>query len=223
MGDNADCDVDLLLKLEPLDALELIAENPAYYLSLIENYTVLPDGSPIYLPCALNINVQRTYGKVSIKFKLSPTSRWYEVGYEDGDEEAAYKAFTKKVTYLLRYPPEERGHLVEASLVEPATNEALPVEALPVEDMAINPSPVKILPSEDSDEPSPIDVLSETAYTIQSMELLPLCPEKHLAAYTELIELWNTSEPFIKAQLKLLPISTPAQQICMLHFLKTLV
>jgi hypothetical protein len=115
-------DVDLLLECTQLEAIELMADDPKYYLGLVENYRTRRDGSSVHLPYELNTNVnRRPDGGLIVQFKLNRDGRWYEVGY-DGKytDEDVYLAFTEKVKLLLKYPPPERSHLCEQALGDPS-------------------------------------------------------------------------------------------------------
>lgn len=115
-------DVDLLLECTQLEAIELMADDPKYYLGLVENYRTRRDGSAVHLPYELNTNVnRRPDGGLIVQFKLNRDGRWYEVGY-DGKytDEDVYLAFTEKVKLLLKYPPPERSHLCEQALGDPS-------------------------------------------------------------------------------------------------------
>jgi len=114
-------DVDLLLECTQLEAIELMADDPKYYLGLVETYRTRRDGSAVHLPYELNTNVnRRPDGGLIVQFKLNRDGRWYEVGY-DGKytDEDVYLAFTEKVKLLLKYPPPERSHLCEQALGDP--------------------------------------------------------------------------------------------------------
>jgi hypothetical protein len=215
-------DVELLLNSEPQDALELIAEDPKYYLNLVETYRTKRDGTEVHLPYCLNVGVTRGGGHLSIKFKLSPTSRWYEVGYTDGDEDSTYKAFTQKVQDLLRFPPPERAHLIEASLEDPPLEGATPSN-LKIEIPEPVPKPESGGSVNSTDAPTffppepPVSVLD---YIFKLIELQPLCRPEKREAYGRLIQLLSSPDPFIIQQLNGLPSASPPQQICVLHFLR---
>lgn len=116
-------DVDLLLECTQLEALELMTEDPGYYLKLVENYKTRRDGTTVHLPYELNTNINhRSDGRLIIQFKLDRNGRWYEVGYDGADgftDEDVYRAFTEKVKFLIKYPPPERAHLCEQALGDP--------------------------------------------------------------------------------------------------------
>ena len=57
-------------------------------------------------------------------------------------------------------------------------------------------------------------------YVLALMENQDLCRPEMRAAYQRLIRLLSSPDAFIGRQLSLLPHATPAQQICMLNFLR---
>ena len=204
-------DVQLLLQCDTLEALELIAENPKYYLNLIMNYTTSESGESIYLPYLLNVKCQREQGRLIIKFKLSPNSRWYEVGYTDGDDEQTYAAFTKKVEELIKYPPPERGHLIE---------QALGIEKMPEAPLESIEIPESIESIESIESPAMEEVKSSPAdYITELNNCKTLLPEEQQEKYQTLLSLLTTTDPFVQKQLSLLPLATENQRLCVLHFL----
>jgi hypothetical protein len=86
--------------------MELVATDPEHYLDIVQNYTHMRDGRKIYLPDLFNIIVNRMGGRLSIKFKMSDNTQWHEIGFNGGnfDDQAVYKAFSEKVTTLIRNP-----------------------------------------------------------------------------------------------------------------------
>jgi hypothetical protein len=202
-------DVQLLLDCETLEALELVAEDPKYYLNLIMNYKKTASGEEIYLPFLLNIKTQQENGVLIIKFKLSPTSRWYEVGYSTGNEEQTYAAFSKKVYELIKFPPPERGHLISEAL-----------EDIPMPNVTETVSPTN---NEDAPEPSEPTATKEkekeTDYITELYNCRELCAEESQTKYNMIIGILTSSDAFVKKQVALLPMATEAQRICILHFL----
>ena len=85
---------------------ELLATDPVYYLSLIQNYKQTRDGTPIYLTDLLNIKITRNKGRFAVKFKFNDNDRWEEVGYMNGNysDQDVYDAFQQKVKYLISHP-----------------------------------------------------------------------------------------------------------------------
>lgn len=204
-------DVKLLLNSDILDALELMAEDPAYYLNLIETYRQTADGQEIYLPALLNVYLMRINGKVSIKFKLSADSRWYEVGYENGTEAEAYAAFSKKIGELVRYPPPERAHLIEESLTDikvPVSSSML-VEAEEVERV------------ERVDCPAVVPQVEETSDFVTKLKACKaLCKPRMRENFQSLIRGLTSTDPFVHAVLDTLVLGSTAEQIMTLNFLR---
>ena len=195
-------DVQLLLNCDTLEALELVAEDPKYYLDLIMNYKKTESGEEIYLPYLLNIKTQHENGLLIIKFKLSPTSRWYEVGYTTGNDEQTYTAFRKKVHELIKFPPPERGHLISEALEEPNVEDVF---------QDIN------TPSRRASNDEPI--IEPTDYITELNKCRELCVKDYQEKYDIIIDILKSSDVFVKKQVALLPIATEAQRICILHFL----
>lgn len=98
--------------------MELIATDPKYYLDLVQHYTHTRDGREIYLPDLLNILIRRVNGRLTIKFKMSDNTQWYEVGYTGGDfdDDAVYAKFAEKVNEIIRNPPPSKRSQIEDTL-----------------------------------------------------------------------------------------------------------
>jgi hypothetical protein len=206
-------DVKLLLNSDPLDALELIAEDPAYYFALVETYRQTADGQEIYLPALLNINLMRINDKVSIKFKLSADSRWYEVGYENGTEAEAYSAFSKKIGELVRYPPPERAHLIEESLADikvPLSSSMLEDEEEAVERV----ERAVILDGAAVEETPASDFITK----LRACE--SLCKPRMRGCFQSLIRCLTSTDPFVHAVVDTLVLGSTAEQIITLNFLQ---
>jgi hypothetical protein len=121
-------EVECMLEGDNADILELIATDPKYYLDLVQNYTHMRDGREIYLPDLFNILIRRTDDKLTIKFKMSDNTQWYEIGFHGGEfnDDTVYDAFAEKVIDLVRHPALTKRQMIEESL-KPGVKEAPPV------------------------------------------------------------------------------------------------
>ena len=206
-------DVQLLLQCDTLEALELVAEDPRYYLNLIMTYNLTESGEEIYLPYLLNIKTQHENGLLIIKFKLSPTSRWYEVGYASGTEEQTYAAFSKKVHELIKFPPPERNHLISEALEEiPAVKfTGLHLDNEDDEQVYCN---YRNCGTAEEDSGT-----KEKEYIAELQDCRDLCAEDRQEKYHTMLNVLTSSDAFVQKQLSLLPLATEPQRICVLHFL----
>jgi len=208
-------DVQLLLQSDTLEALELVAEDPKYYLTLIMTYNLTESGENIYLPYLLNIKTQYENGLLIIKFKLSPTSRWYEVGYASGTEEQTYAAFSKKVHELIKFPPPERSHLISEALEETPMPDFISEET-PMPEPGHFISEETPMPVPPAEEPL---LAKEKEYIAELQECRNFCAEDRQEKYQMLLNVLTSSDAFVQKQLSLLPLATEPQRICVLHFL----
>ena len=103
---HEDIEILLLCDDDRESMFEIIADNPQYYLGLIQTYEHTRDGSEIYLPDLFNIIMKRENNCLTIKFKLYDNDKWESVGYDSNDhtDDDVYKAFTEKVNFLLKFP-----------------------------------------------------------------------------------------------------------------------
>ena len=206
-------DVQLLLQCDTLEALELVAEDPKYYLNLIMTYNLTESGEEIYLPYLLNIKTQHENGLLIIKFKLSPTSRWYEVGYASGTEEQTYAAFSKKVHELIKFPPPERNHLISEALEEIP---AVKFTGLHLDNEADEQVYCNYRNCGTAEEDSGT---KEKEYIAELQDCRDLCAEDRQEKYHTMLNVLTSSDAFVQKQLSLLPLATEPQRICVLHFL----
>jgi len=121
-------EVECLLSGDQIEILQLIATDPEYYLGIVQNYNRTRDGREIYLSDLFNIIITRSGGSLSIKFKLSDNTQWYDVGFSGGefDDEAVYKAFSEKVEMLVKNPPPSRREFLNSTM-QPEVKEAPPM------------------------------------------------------------------------------------------------
>jgi len=121
-------EIECMLSGSNQDIMELIATDPKYYLDLVQNYTKTRDGRDIYLPDLFNILINRSSGRLTIKFKMSDNGQWYEIGFSGGEfnDDAVYKAFTEKVESLIKCPPPPRSEVL-AETLKPSVHEAPPM------------------------------------------------------------------------------------------------
>jgi hypothetical protein len=115
-------DVECMLSGSSQDIIELISSDPEHYLGIVQNYTHMRDGREIYLPDLFNVLINRTQGRLTIKFKMSDNTQWYEIGFTGGDydDQVVYEAFTEKVKGLIKNPPmSRRAFLEDLSKPEP--------------------------------------------------------------------------------------------------------
>ena len=207
-------DVQLLLQCDTLEALELVTEDPKYYLNLIMTYNLTESGEEIYLPYLLNIKTQHENGLLIIKFKLSPTSRWYEVGYSSGTEEQTYAAFSKKVHELIKFPPPERSHLIREALEE------IPIPVIDVTGLHSEEIPVvDVMGLPSAEEETANSGTKEKEYIAELQDCRNLCAKDCQEKYHTMLNVLTSSDAFVQKQLSLLPLATESQRICVLHFL----
>jgi hypothetical protein len=99
-------EIECMLSGTNQEILELIATDPKYYFDLVEHYTHMRDGCEIYLPDLFNLLIKRSNGRLTVKFKMSDNTQWYEIGYSGGDfnDDNVYKSFTEKIDSLVKNP-----------------------------------------------------------------------------------------------------------------------
>ena len=223
-------DVQLLLQCDTLEALELVAEDPRYYLNLIMTYNLTESGEEIYLPYLLNIKTQHENGLLIIKFKLSPTSRWYEVGYASGTEEQTYAAFSKKVHELIKFPPPERNHLISEALEEIPAVKFTGLHLDNEDDEQVYCNYRNCGTAEEDSGTKEKEYIAElqdcrdlcaeeNEYIAELQDCRDLCAEDRQEKYHTMLNVLTSSDAFVQKQLSLLPLATEPQRICVLHFL----
>ena len=122
-------EVECMLAGDNQGILELISTDPEYYMGIVNNYNKMRDGKDIYLPDLFNIITSESDDRLSIKFKMSDNGQWHEVGFA-GDlnftKEDVYKAFSEKVTNLIKNPPISRRAFLEDTM-QPTVNKPPPM------------------------------------------------------------------------------------------------
>jgi hypothetical protein len=111
-------EVELLLNCDGKEIMELIASDPKYYLDIVSRYIKTRSGEEICLPYLFNITIVKSSSEFRIKFKFSDNGSWNEVGFSGGqfEEEEVYKAFTKKVNYLIDKPLDYHRSIIDDTL-----------------------------------------------------------------------------------------------------------